>query len=178
MEDMGVKIINITSGVYEFIDQLKECELILSSSLHGLIAADAYGIPNYRVNLSTLIHGGDFKYKDHYLSVKREHYEPLKLTDTTTLEEINSLKFETGDISLVDKLLENTPWNDPDCKYIQNAPENKIKVLFLAPHLSTGGMPGFLLRRLELIKAHSPEIELFVVEYLTTVHIMLYKEIR
>jgi len=165
MEDMGIKIINVTAGINEFIDQLKECELIISSSLHGLIAADAYGIPNYRVKLSSLIHGGDFKYKDHYASVKREHYEPLQLTDTTTLEEINLLKFETGDISLVDKLLEDTPWNDPDCKYIQNAPENKIKVLFLAPHLSTGGMPGFLLRRLELIKAHSPEIELFVVEY-------------
>ena len=54
------------------------------------------------------------------------------------------------------ELSENTPWNNP---------ENKIKVLFLAPHLSTGGMPGFLLRRLELIKTHSPEIELFVVEY-------------
>jgi hypothetical protein len=46
MEDMGIKIINVTSGINEFIDQLKECELIISSSLHGLIAAEAYGIPN------------------------------------------------------------------------------------------------------------------------------------
>jgi autotransporter strand-loop-strand O-heptosyltransferase len=165
MEDMGIKIINVTAGVYEFIDQIKECEIILSSSLHGLIAADAYGIPNHRVKLSKLILGGDFKYLDHYASVKREHYEPLQLTDSTTIHEIESLKFETGDISLVNKLLENTPWNDPDCVYIQNAPENKIKVLFLAPHLSTGGMPGFLLRRLELIQNHCPEIEPFVVEY-------------
>lgn len=165
MEDIGVKIINVTSEIYEFIDQIKECEIILSSSLHGLIASDAYGIPNHRVKLSKLILGGDFKYLDHYASVKREHYEPLQLTDSTTIHEIESLKFETGDVSLVNKLLENTPWNDPDCVYIQNAPEKKIKVLFLAPHLSTGGMPGFLLKRLELIQNHCPEIEPFVVEY-------------
>jgi autotransporter strand-loop-strand O-heptosyltransferase len=165
MEDMGIKIINVTAGINEFIDQLKECELIISSSLHGLIAADAYGIPNYRVKLSTLIHGGDFKYKDHYASVKREHYEPLQLTDTTTLEEINSLKFESGDISLIDKLLENTPWNDPECIYLQNAPTKKIKLLFLTPHLSTGGMPSFLLKRIELLQAHCPEFEIFVVEF-------------
>jgi autotransporter strand-loop-strand O-heptosyltransferase len=165
MEDMGIKIINVTAGINEFIDQLKECEIIISSSLHGLIAADAYGIPNYRVKISKLVHGGDFKYKDHYASVKREHYEPLQLTETTTLNEVNSLKFEVGDISLVDKLLENTPWTDPDCTYIQNAPTKKIKLLFLAPHLSTGGMPGFLLRRIELLQAHCPELEIFVVEY-------------
>ena len=165
MEDMGIKIINVTAGINEFIDQLKECEYIISSSLHGLIAADAYGIPNYRVKISKLVHGGDFKYKDHYASVKREHYEPLQLTDITTLDEVNSLKFEVGNISLIDKLLENTPWNDPDCTYIQNTPTKKIKLLFLAPHLSTGGMPGFLLRRIELLQAHCPELEIFVVEH-------------
>jgi len=165
MEDMGIKIINVTSGIYEFIDQLKECEMIISSSLHGLIAADAYGIPNHRVKISKLLLGGDFKYLDHYASVKREHYEPLQLTETTTLYEVNSLQFETGDVSLAEKLLENTPWNDPECVYFQNAPEKKIRLLFLAPHLSTGGMPGFLLRRLELIKLYCPEIEPFVVEY-------------
>ena len=40
-----------------------------------------------------------------------------------------------------------------------------LKVLFLAPHLSTGGMPGFLLRRIEVLLEYCPEIEIFVVEY-------------
>jgi len=44
--------------------------------------------------------------------------------------------------------------------------KNKIlKVLFLAPHLSTGGMPGFLLKRIEVLLEYCPEIEIFVVEY-------------
>jgi autotransporter strand-loop-strand O-heptosyltransferase len=42
----------------------------------------------------------------------------------------------------------------------------KLKVLFLAPHLSTGGMPGFLLKRIESLMEHKDEIEIFVVEYL------------
>jgi len=43
-------------------------------------------------------------------------------------------------------------------------PINKIKILFLAPHLSTGGMPAFLLKRIEALLA-TGECEIFVVEY-------------
>jgi len=42
--------------------------------------------------------------------------------------------------------------------------QSKLKILFLAPHLSTGGMPAFLLKRIENIIKHE-ELELFVVEY-------------
>lgn len=39
-----------------------------------------------------------------------------------------------------------------------------MKVMFLAPHLSTGGMPQFLLKRIEALKANT-DVEIFVVEY-------------
>jgi autotransporter strand-loop-strand O-heptosyltransferase len=42
--------------------------------------------------------------------------------------------------------------------------QSKLKILFLAPHLSTGGMPAFLLKRIENI-IKQEELELFVVEY-------------
>lgn len=42
--------------------------------------------------------------------------------------------------------------------------QEKIKILFLAPHLSTGGMPSFLLRRIESI-INNEDFEIFVVEY-------------
>ena len=38
----------------------------------------------------------------------------------------------------------------------------KIKLLFLAPHISTGGMPSFLLKRIQLLNDY---FEIFVVEY-------------
>ena len=164
-ESLGIKIINITSGIYEFIDELLECELILSSSLHGLIAADAYGIPNHRVKISSLIHGGDFKYLDYYASVSRNHYDPLVLHLNTQLSEIDSLTFDVGDISIADKLLGNSPWNDPNCEYFKDSKNINLKVLFLAPHLSTGGMPGFLLKRLEVLKEYCKDVELYVVEH-------------
>ena len=52
-----------------------------------------------------------------------------------------------------------------EIKKQKNMGEGKIKLLFLAPHLSTGGMPAFLLKRIELLKQYAPNIELFVVEY-------------
>lgn len=39
-----------------------------------------------------------------------------------------------------------------------------LRVMFLAPHLSTGGMPQFLLKRIEALKANA-DVEIFVVEY-------------
>lgn len=162
-ESLGIKIINITAGVYEFIDQLLECENILSSSLHGLIAADAYGIPNHRVKLSNLIHGGHFKYMDYYSSVNRKDYQPTTLDGNLQLRDLESLKFDTGDLPDLDLLLENSPWNDPDCVYIPKS--KKLRVLFLAPHLSTGGMPGFLLKRLQTLEIFQPDVELYVVEH-------------
>ena len=41
----------------------------------------------------------------------------------------------------------------------------KIKLLFLAPHLSTGGMPGFLLKMIEVLEEYHPEFEMYVIEY-------------
>ena len=39
-----------------------------------------------------------------------------------------------------------------------------MKILFLAPHLSTGGMPAFLLKRIEALQANS-DVEIAVIEH-------------
>jgi autotransporter strand-loop-strand O-heptosyltransferase len=39
-----------------------------------------------------------------------------------------------------------------------------IKIMFLAPHLSTGGMPQFLLKRIQTLKDYT-DVEIIVVEY-------------
>ena len=48
---------------------------------------------------------------------------------------------------------------------IDNKNNSKIKLLFLAPHLSTGGMPSFLLKRIQCLLKYSDLFEIFVVEY-------------
>lgn len=41
----------------------------------------------------------------------------------------------------------------------------KIKLLYLTPHLSTGGMPQFVLKRIERLLNHKDVLEIFLVEY-------------
>lgn len=56
----------------------------------------------------------------------------------------------------------------------------KMKILFLAPHLSTGGMPGFLLKRIQTLQTHNPNLEIYVVEYqnLSEEYVVQKKQIK
>jgi autotransporter strand-loop-strand O-heptosyltransferase len=68
-------------------------------------------------------------------------------------------------ISVEDIQKYNLPYWVRGCNSV-NKPHNYTRVLFLAPHLSTGGMPSFLLKRIEsLLKYYNEKVELFVVEY-------------
>lgn len=63
------KIINLkTKDVESIIDQIKECEYMLSSSLHGIIVSHSYGIPCLWIENKVLEKEG-FKYKDYFSSV-------------------------------------------------------------------------------------------------------------
>jgi len=41
----------------------------------------------------------------------------------------------------------------------------KIKLLYITPHLSTGGMPQFVLKRIESLQKYKDDLEVFLVEY-------------
>lgn len=53
-------IINMVgySNWHNVIDKIAQCEMIISSSLHGLILSDAYNIPNMWFSVSDSIRGG------------------------------------------------------------------------------------------------------------------------
>lgn len=59
-------IIDVRNPPDLVIEQILQCETIISSSLHGCIVADALGIPNVLVRISELPLGDGFKYKDYY----------------------------------------------------------------------------------------------------------------
>lgn len=63
------------------IDEINQCDYILSGSLHGLIVSDAYKIPNAYVNLSNSVKGGYFKFKDYMAGVGRTYINPIIMTD-------------------------------------------------------------------------------------------------
>jgi len=56
----------------EVARQIASCRKIVSSSLHGIIAAHAYGIPAAWVEFSNQLAGDGIKFADHFASVSSE----------------------------------------------------------------------------------------------------------
>lgn len=71
--EAGAFIIDITKEPLKVVDEILKCRKILSSSLHGLVVADSYGIPSVWIQLSDRIAGKDFKFKDYFKSVNRQN---------------------------------------------------------------------------------------------------------
>ena len=86
----GVKLISVIRGSYEeierFIDELHECECVLTTSLHGLIVAHAYGIPARWCEVPDAVAplpGDGTKFRDYLLTVGLESETPLLLARGT-----------------------------------------------------------------------------------------------
>lgn len=88
----------------DVIDQICSCKCILSSSLHGLIVSDAYGIPNCWIELSGKVLGGHFKYLDYGSSVMRTLTQPIliKNIEDIQLGEIECGKWTRPEINIKD----------------------------------------------------------------------------
>lgn len=105
-----ILIINILCETNELVDNICKCEVVASSSLHGIIAADAYGIPSIWIELSENVIGDGFKFYDYFESVGRKNEKPFRITEDTTVQEIfNEHKNYKIDIDL-GKLLEVCPF--------------------------------------------------------------------
>lgn len=69
-----IKVINLlNSNVNAVINEMSQCRSIVSSSLHGIIAAVAYGIPATWVEFSDKLSGDGTKFEDFFQSVKVKH---------------------------------------------------------------------------------------------------------
>lgn len=68
-----------TSDIQGICRKIKECEIILSSSLHGIIFSHSLGVPAYHIEMKKLREGDNFKFKDYYTCYNSElHYENFK----------------------------------------------------------------------------------------------------
>lgn len=72
-----VKIINPFRDIFSFVDLVLSCEQIFSSSLHGLIIADAYKVPNKWVSFGENIGGDGTKFHDYYSNTGFETFPTL-----------------------------------------------------------------------------------------------------
>lgn len=94
--------------VYKIIDQIMECDIVISSSLHGLILTDAYQIPSLRFTFTKKLVGGDFKFNDYYSGVGINDHEIIHLDDLNDINyseiynkaSVKDLDFDSEKLSL------------------------------------------------------------------------------
>jgi len=100
--DPNVRSIGIKRIGYEqiesFLDEMLSCERIISTSLHGVIIAHAYGIPACLATVTASeqqVHGDGIKFKDYYASVGVDE-APIPL-DLSRFSRISDEVFTHGD---------------------------------------------------------------------------------
>jgi pyruvyltransferase len=76
--DPAILVIDVANPWTQVVDAIRSSEVVLSSSLHGLIVAEAYGIPASWIRISDRLKGGSFKFNDYYLATGRAEREPTR----------------------------------------------------------------------------------------------------
>lgn len=71
---------------------IASCNFIISSSLHGLIAADSFNIPYVWMKISNRILGGGWKFNDYFLSMGLKQKEPLIIQDLSSASWENNMQ--------------------------------------------------------------------------------------
>lgn len=62
----------------EIVEQISQSELVIGSSLHAMVFADALGVPSRLISSS---HEHPFKYEDYYLGSSRDPQRPAETPD-------------------------------------------------------------------------------------------------
>lgn len=88
-----VKVIDVQQDPKQVFDEISQCNFILSSSLHGLIVAESYGVPNAWMYLGDELKGGRYKFDD-YASIHGAYYQPNSIDGTESLSELVAMTRE------------------------------------------------------------------------------------
>ena len=112
-KEKGVLIIKMEGykDWLEVVNQICSCEYIASSSLHGLIMAETYDIPNLWIELYGKLLGGHFKFHDFFLSIGHDRSMPFIIESHTTANDILATRadYVKGEIDLK-PLINNSPF--------------------------------------------------------------------
>lgn len=91
-----IKVIDPRQDPLEVVRQIGACRRIVTSSLHGMIVADAFGIPR-RLEMSPALanEGGNFKFRDYSASINTPFKPGVMMTPSIRL--IEDAKFAIFD---------------------------------------------------------------------------------
>ena len=91
--DDSVLIIHMTGydKWEDVVRQVLSCEFVVSSSLHGIIISEAYGVPNLWAEIREPIIGDisrRFKFHDFFMSIGLDRPTPYVITEKTGVEDL------------------------------------------------------------------------------------------
>lgn len=95
-----VKVVDVRRPPVAVAQAIASCRAIVTSSLHGLIVADALGIPAIWVRSSAALFGGDFKFRDHETVAKPGRIRGHVLADLESLDEAAALATAADHVSI------------------------------------------------------------------------------
>lgn len=113
LADAGnVSIIDIEAGEFAVAEAIAECRAIASSSLHGLVLADGYGVPANWIRMSQRPAGDGFKFRDYLLSTNSGREHALDVDASTSHEQLlDHVGAPTIDLDL-DAFIESCPFRN------------------------------------------------------------------
>lgn len=125
-EALGFRLINLNGKLSSVINEIKASSIVISSSLHGLIMAHAYGVPVVWAKFSDLPLGDGFKFNDYLESMGFRGAKPVNSKGIISMN-VDNMTFRVGK-PLVDleKLLANCPFISHEsvlflCEKIKNS---------------------------------------------------------
>lgn len=104
---VNAKIIDLLDDPMSIVKDMAQCETIVSSSLHGLVVADSFGIPNKYVKVTDKPLGDGFKFRDYYsaFGLPLETYDIKQGANISIDEIIKDYKISKDDVELKKKQL-------------------------------------------------------------------------
>lgn len=84
-------LIDVRDDPLAVVRQIAQCRHILSSSLHGLIVADSFGVPNMHLVFDDRLLGDGYKFDDYYSAYGVPHlFRDLRSESAPELSEVSS----------------------------------------------------------------------------------------
>jgi len=103
----GIHIIDLKKEPVSVVREIGECEVIISSSLHGLIVADSFNIPNVRIFMSDAPLGTGFKFDDYYSAYGLEN-PAVKINCENDIPDLNYIYDNYSiTVAMVDEMKKN-----------------------------------------------------------------------